>query len=78
LFLAPPDLVRVEAVILSAEHPVHVVPPDWWQATRPRGGYALAGCTVAPGFEFADFRLMDDDAKVRALERVRPELVCLV
>jgi uncharacterized protein len=40
--------------------PVSVVPAGCWQAARPLGGYALLGCTVAPGFEFADFRLVCD------------------
>jgi predicted cupin superfamily sugar epimerase len=38
-----------------------VVPPGWWQEARaepgPRG-WALAGCVVAPGFEFEDFELV--------------------
>lgn len=37
-----------------------VVPHGAWFAARsvPRGaGYSLAGCTVAPGFDFADFAL---------------------
>jgi predicted cupin superfamily sugar epimerase len=38
-----------------------VVPAGCWQTSRPLGGYSLAGCTVAPGFEFADFALMSDD-----------------
>jgi predicted cupin superfamily sugar epimerase len=38
--------------------PVRVVPAGCWQAVRCTGDYTLAGCTVAPGFEFSDFRLM--------------------
>ncbi|WP_223788078.1 cupin domain-containing protein [Marinicella meishanensis] len=36
---------------------------DWFAATvdDPKG-YALVGCTVAPGFEFADFELADGQA----------------
>jgi predicted cupin superfamily sugar epimerase len=35
-----------------------VVPAGVWQAARPLGErYALCGCTVAPGFDFADFDL---------------------
>lgn len=37
--------------------PQAVVPAGVWQAARPCGGYALCGCTVAPGFAFADFEL---------------------
>ena len=40
--------------------PVRVVPAGAWQAARPAGEYALAGCTVGPGFEFSDFALAAD------------------
>jgi predicted cupin superfamily sugar epimerase len=39
--------------------PQRVVPAGWWQAARTLGAYALVGCTVAPGFDFADFTLLD-------------------
>jgi predicted cupin superfamily sugar epimerase len=40
------------------ERPQHVVPAGVWQAAVPRGErFALCGCTVAPGFDFADFEL---------------------
>ena len=41
----------------------HVVPAGCWQAAEPIAGTALAGCTVAPGFEFADFTLLSDCEK---------------
>jgi predicted cupin superfamily sugar epimerase len=34
-----------------------IVPAGVVQAARPIGGWVLMGCTVAPGFDFADFRL---------------------
>jgi predicted cupin superfamily sugar epimerase len=39
----------------------HVVPAGcWFGATVAEGGrFALVGCTVAPGFDFADFELAD-------------------
>jgi predicted cupin superfamily sugar epimerase len=40
--------------------PLEVVPAGCWQAARTTGEYTLVGCTVAPGFEFADFRLLKD------------------
>ena len=40
--------------------PVHTVPAGWWQAARTTGEYTLVGCTVGPGFDFADFALLDD------------------
>lgn len=33
------------------------VPPDVLQAAVPVDGDVLAGCTVAPGFDFADFEM---------------------
>src|SRR3989442_921644 len=37
--------------------PTIVVPAGTWQAARTTGAYTLGGCTVGPGFEFADFSL---------------------
>jgi predicted cupin superfamily sugar epimerase len=42
------------------EHPQIVVPPHAWQRARPLGAYTLAGCTVAPGFEFSSFEMARD------------------
>lgn len=39
---------------------MHVVPAGFWQAARPLGDYALVGCSVGPGFDFADFSLLGD------------------
>lgn len=41
--------------------PVTVVPAGTWQAARSSGTYTLAGCTVAPGFDFEDFTLARND-----------------
>ena len=30
---------------------------DWFGACLARGGWALVGCTVAPGFDFMDFEM---------------------
>jgi hypothetical protein len=56
-------LVRLGRDLIAGERPVAVIPAGVWQAARvasapaPRCGYALCGCTVAPGFDFADFEL---------------------
>ena len=39
------------------ERPQAVVPAHHWQSARPLGAFALVGCTVAPGFEFASFEI---------------------
>lgn len=45
------------------ERPQHVVPAGTWQAAIARGDrFALCGCTVAPGFDFADFEMPTRDA----------------
>jgi predicted cupin superfamily sugar epimerase len=46
-------LVRV----LDDVNRVEIVRAHHWQAARPLGAYTLVGCTVGPGFEFADFEL---------------------
>src|ERR1043165_795705 len=43
-----------------------VVPAGTWQAARSTGAYSLGGCTVGPGFEFADFSLAVDWPEVAA------------
>lgn len=56
--------------------PVEVVPAGQWQAARSTGDYTLVGCTVGPGFDFADFRMLDsggDEADL--LRRTQPSLV---
>jgi len=53
----------------------HVVPAGTWQAAEPLDGPALVGCSVAPGFEFADFALMEPGGDAaRALLARAPEL----
>lgn len=41
----------------ARSEPQVVVPAGVWQAACPVGTFTLAGCTVAPGFDFADFDL---------------------
>jgi predicted cupin superfamily sugar epimerase len=44
--------------LAAGERPQLVVPASAWQACAPVGdGWALCGCTVAPGFDFADWTL---------------------
>jgi predicted cupin superfamily sugar epimerase len=55
------------------------VPAGHWQAAVPLEHFALVGCTVAPGFEFADFTLLrDDPAALALLEEREPALRGLV
>jgi predicted cupin superfamily sugar epimerase len=42
----------------TAAKSVSVIPTGVWQAARTLGNYSLVGCTVGPGFEFADFEFV--------------------
>jgi hypothetical protein len=46
--------------------PVAVVPAGWWQAARSTGAYTLVGCSVGPGFDFADFQMLGDHPELAA------------
>jgi uncharacterized protein len=45
----------------EAQAPQVVVPAGMWQSAKSLGDYTLAGCTVAPGFEFDHFELAPPD-----------------
>jgi predicted cupin superfamily sugar epimerase len=50
-----------------------------WQAARTLGDYALTGCTVGPGFDFADFTILANDAPaIVRLLALDPELASLI
>ena len=57
------DLIRTRlgADMRHGEVPQYVVRANTWFASRvcAGGSFALVGCTVAPGFDFADFCLAD-------------------
>lgn len=56
------------------QHPLVGVPAGIWQAARPLGDYTLVGCSVAPGFDFTGFRLLDADAAaLDALAQAAPD-----
>jgi len=50
---------QVGLELAGGERPQHVVPAGSWFAATPVEGHpwSLVGCTVAPGFDFADFEL---------------------
>ncbi len=65
VMLDPPtgakQLVRLGPEVLAGDVPQHVVPAEVWQGARlvtsinePRG-WALLGCTMAPGWDQRDF-----------------------
>lgn len=57
----------------AGQVPQHVVPAGCWFGAIPAedSAYALTGCTVAPGFDFADFELGRRDALLAAYPQHR-------
>ena len=55
------EILRLGKDLAKGERPQRVVPPNAWQAAVPASGgaagFSLVGCTVAPGFDFADFEM---------------------
>ncbi|HLD64554.1 MAG TPA: cupin domain-containing protein [Pseudomonas sp.] len=76
-----PERIRRERLgpVGEASLPQRAVPAHAWQASRSLGDFTLVGCTVAPGFEFAGFRLLAGDDQARhdwpQLERLHPEFL---
>lgn len=57
---------KVETILLgqdvgSGQKVAHVVPAGYWFGAYPAEGsrFSFVGCTVAPGFDFADFEMGD-------------------
>jgi predicted cupin superfamily sugar epimerase len=49
---------RLGRDLAAGERPQRIVVAGRWQAAIPVGSrFALCGCTVAPGFDFADFEM---------------------
>jgi uncharacterized protein len=46
------------AVLGANGESIGVIEAGVWQAARSLGAYSLVGCTVGPGFDFADFRFV--------------------
>lgn len=53
--------------------PVAVIPRGRWQAAESLGDYTLAVCSVGPGFDFRDFRLIGAEEGA-ALRKAHPAL----
>lgn len=55
-----PSSVILGPDILAGQRPQSLVPAGHWQAARPIESEAvLVSCVVSPGFDFADFALLD-------------------
>lgn len=75
LYTLDPGLTALRTHLLGPvsgkAQPIHAVPANEWQAAMSKGAFTLAGCTTGPGFEYADFALLADDAELAKAARVK-------
>ena len=58
------DGINFTSITVGSDNNFHfVVEANSWFAMRSTGEYSLIGCTVAPGFDYADFELAPKDWK---------------
>jgi len=70
---------RLGSVGSGTDAPVCTIGAGIWQAARPLGQYAFVGCTVGPGFDWADFRLLaNDHVRAAAVRAALPDLAMLI
>ncbi len=57
------NIINLGSDISKGEVFQYVVPANCWFASKPSPGssFCFVGCTVSPGFDFADFELADVD-----------------
>lgn len=69
-------IVRIHNDLAAGHEPQVVVPAGVWQGCRlvPGGKWVLLGCTVAPGFDYADF----EAARRAELLRAYPDQATLI
>ena len=60
--------ITLGSQVLNGQLLQYAVPAGTWFAAQPKPGslFCLTGCTVAPGFDFADFE-MADEAELKKL-----------
>ena len=70
------DIIELGSNINTGQLFQYVVPANCWFASRPAPGsrFCFVGCTVAPGFDFADFEL----ATAKILCDLYPQHVALI
>lgn len=65
--------------IKSGQKLQHVVPSGYWFGaySNPESDFSFVGCTVAPGFDFADFEMGDRDQLLKLFPQAREEIFFL-
>ena len=70
------EIIRLGSDFTNGELFQFVVPANCWFASEPAPGteFSFTGCTVAPGFDFADFEL----ATAAALIAIYPQHATII
>lgn len=75
---------RVEEIVVGpnvtqGEKLQHLIPNGTWFGAYPKAGsrFSLVGCTVAPGFDFADFEVADQEKMLREFPFAREMILRL-
>lgn len=65
--------------VVAGQKLQHVVPHGVWFGAHPNPGteFALVGCTVAPGFDFADFEMGNRQALLKLYPQAEAEIIQL-
>ncbi len=72
-------VVTLGSDLAAGMAPQLVVPKNVWQGSRlaPGGKVALLGCTVSPGFDYADYETGERDRLMAAYPRCAPLIEAL-
>ena len=68
------ELIKLGSNIEMGEQFQAIVPAGAWFASKTNGQFSFVGCTVSPGFDFADFEL----AKASELAEQFPDQLALI
>ena len=70
------DIINLGSDIRNGEMFQYVVPANCWFASRPaeESDFCFVGCTVSPGFDFADFEL----AEAKTLSHQYPQHAIMI
>ncbi len=73
------EVVTIGNDLAAGQRPQVLVPRAVWQGARlaPGGRYALLGCTVAPGFDYADYESGNRTALAAAYPRFAERIATL-
>lgn len=73
------QIIRLGNNILAGEVFQYVVPAGCWFASVPaeETAFSFVGCTVAPGFDFADFELADKNELIQQYPKHKEVIIKL-